>query len=378
MYFTSCRTHSSDAKIRVQISFDLWFVSRNGGKMKKSSQNKRRKSTRYHPEMHVRDVNSREIFKNERLTSQFLRNYTNIPLFSNVMPEDIEDVSSKYRAFLGVEYESDTIKKVYIRRSDGTIEREVYVLSLIEHKSDIDYDVAMQLLRYMCAIWQEYKVTQNKLQPNSNRRKNFRYPLIIPIVYYEGKHQWTADLNLKDRIEFAEEMEKYIPNFTYQVVSVNQYTNEELSKKRDEMSLVMLINKIQSAEELAEFKKLSEEMVETIYSNSPNEIKEIYKNVLWALLMKLQVPSDEAQEIMGGIGGQGMGYLFENMDKLDIQAERKKTELEKKRADAAEKRADAAEKRVLAAEKRVLAAEEELHQLKKKLETLENFKATLQ
>ena len=42
--------------------------------------------------MHVRDVNSREIFKNDLLTSQFLRNYTNIPLLSNVMPEDIEDV----------------------------------------------------------------------------------------------------------------------------------------------------------------------------------------------------------------------------------------------------------------------------------------------
>lgn len=55
------------------------------------------------------------------LASQFLRNYTNIPLFSGITPEDIEDVFSKYRAFLGVEYESDTIKKVYIRKQDGTI-----------------------------------------------------------------------------------------------------------------------------------------------------------------------------------------------------------------------------------------------------------------
>ena len=40
------------------------------------------------------------------------------------MPEDIEDVSQKYQAFLGVEYEADTIKKVYIRSTDGTIEKE--------------------------------------------------------------------------------------------------------------------------------------------------------------------------------------------------------------------------------------------------------------
>ena len=262
------------------------------------------------------------------------------------MPEDIEDVSEKYQAFLGVEFESDTIKKVYIRNADGTIEREVFVLSLIEHKSDIDYDVAMQLLRYMCVIWQEYKVAQNKIREGSSRRKNFHYPLIIPIVYYEGKRRWTADLNLKDRIEFSEEMEKYIPDFTYQVVSVGQYTNEELSEKHDEMSLVMLINKIQTEEDLSEFRKVSEEMVESIYGNAPDEIKEIYKKILWSLLMKLKVPNEEASNIIGEIGGRGMGYLFENMDEMDIQAERRNTAREKQRADVAEKRADALEEEV--------------------------------
>lgn len=308
--------------------------------MRKNSQNKRKKNTGYQPEMHVRDANSREIFKNNRLTSQFLRNYTNIPLLSNVMPEDIEDVSPRYRAFLGVEYEADTIKKVYIRNADGTVGGEVFVLSLIEHKSDIDYDVAMQLLRYMCAIWQEYKVTENKKRKDSSTRADFRYPMIIPIVYYEGKKKWTAGLNLKDRIGYVEGMEKYIPNFTYRVVSLNEYTNEELSMKCDEMSLMMLFNKIQSEEEFIEFQKVSEELVNTIYGNAPEEIKELYKKVVWSLLMKMHVPTQNAKEMMGGIGDQGMGYLFENMEKIDIQAERKNTERERRRADAAEKRAE--------------------------------------
>lgn len=360
--------------------------------MEKVSQDKRENNINYQPEMHVRDVNSREIFKNNMLTSQFLRNYTNIPMLSNVMPEDIEDVSEKYQAFLGVEFESDTIKKVYIRKSDGTIEREVYILSLIEHKSDIDYDVAMQLLRYMCVIWQDYKVTQNKIREGSSRRKNFRYPLIIPIVYYEGKRKWTADLNLKDRIEFAEEMEKYIPDFTYQVVSVRQYTNEELSEKHDEMSLVMLINKIQTEEDLSEFRKVSEEMVESIYGNAPDEIKEIYKKILWSLLMKMKVPSEDAWELMGGIGGRGMGYLFENMEEIDIGAlkrntarekqraeeekqraeeEKQRAEEEKQRADEEKQRADEEKQRADIAEERVDTLEEEVKRLRKLLEVQE-------
>ena len=324
--------------------------------MVKASQDKREKNSSYQPETHVRDANSREIFKNDMLTSQFLRNYTNIPLLSNVMPEDIEDVSQKYQAFLGVEFEADTIKKVYLRRTDGTIEGEVYVLSLIEHKSDLDYDVAMQLFRYMCVIWQEYKVTQNKIQEGSSRRKNFRYPLIIPIVYYEGKKEWTVGLHLKDRIDFSEEMAEYIPDFTYQVVSLNKYTNEELSKKHDEMSLVMLINKIQSSEDLSEFRKGSEEMVDSIYANAPDEIKEIYKKILWSLLMKMKVPSEDARELMGGIGGRGMGYLFENMEEIDIGALKRNTAREKQRANEEKQRAD--EEKQRADEERQRADEE--------------------
>ena len=163
-------------------------------------------------------------------------------------------------------------------------------------------------------------------------------------------------MNLKDRVDFSEEMGEYIPDFTYQVVSLNKYTNEELSKKQDEMSLVMLINKIQSEEELAEFREVSEELVDSIYGNAPEEIKEIYKKVLWSLLMKLKVPNEEAREIMGGIGGHGMGYLFENMDEMDIQAERRNTKREKQRADKEKQRAAEEKQRADEAEQR--AAEE--------------------
>ena len=57
----------------------------------------------------------------------------------------------------------------------------------------------------------------------------------------------------------------------------------------------------------------------------------------------MNVLVDEVKEMMGEIGGRGMGYLFENMEKMDIQAERRNTQRERERAEAAEKRAEAAE-----------------------------------
>ena len=353
--------------------------------MEKEPQDKRESNTDYHPKVHARDVNNREIFKNNRLASQFLKNYTGISLFSDIEAEYLEDVTKKYQAFLGVEFESDTIKKVYVHSKDGKRKSEIYVISLVEHKSSVDYDVAMQLLRYMSVIWHDYKVTQEKEQKGCSSRKNFRYPLIIPIVYYEGTRKWTADFHFKDRIEYSEEMEKYIPDFTYEVVSLNKYTNEELSKKHDEMSLVMLINKIQTEEDLSEFRKGSEEMVESVYGNAPDEIKEIYKKILWSLLMKLKVPNEEASNIIGEIGGHGMGYLFENMDEIDIGALKRNTAREKQRADEEKQRADEekqradeekqlrieAEKRVADERKQRKTLEDEVARLKKLLEIQE-------
>ncbi len=75
----------------------------------------------------------------------------------------------------------------------------------------------------------------------------------------------------------------------------------------------------------------------------------------------MNVPVDEAKEMMGEIGGRGMGYLFENMEKMDIQAERRNTQRERDRADMEKERADSEKERAD-------VAELEIQRLKKELE----------
>ncbi len=65
----------------------------------------------YFPTEHASDVNSRTIFRNRELTCQFLRDYSDLSIFADLRPEDIEDVTDRYKAFLGVEFETDTIKR---------------------------------------------------------------------------------------------------------------------------------------------------------------------------------------------------------------------------------------------------------------------------
>ena len=315
---------------------------------------------------HARNANSRMIFGNPVLACQFLKEYTDLPIFSEITPEDIEDVSERYRAFLGVEFEGDTVKKVKVRRGEG--EEEVYVVSLIEHKSSVDHDAAMQLLRYMVLIWYDYAKKQNTVRKDASKRKKFRYPMIVPVVYYEGASRWTADLHLADRIGWTEDMRQYVPDFTYKLVSLREYTQEELEKRQDEMSLVMLFNRIQSPEDLAELLKLSGESLNGIYTKAPAEVKKVCSEVIWSLLMKMNVPADEAHEMMNRLEDDGMGELFANMEKMDIQEERRKrAEAEQKLAETKQK-LERAEQKVVENARR---SEQELAEAKQKLKRAE-------
>lgn len=108
----------------------------------------------------------------------------------------------------------------------------------------------------------------------------------------------------------------------------------------------------------------AEDLVNSIYGNAPKEIKDIFVKIIWSLLMKLNVPNEEAEEIVEQMrGGQVMGFLFENMDKMDIQAERRNTQREKERADKAE-----AEKQQTV--EKNLALEKENQQLRAEIEKL--------
>lgn len=172
-----------------------------------------------------------------------------------------------------------------------------------------------------------------RLYPGISRNKNFRYPPIISVVYYEGSGQWTADLHLKERIMLHEIFGEFIPDFTYKVVKIHDYSDEELLSKEDEMSFLMLINKIQESKDFSEFLKLPQDKVSAIVQKAPEHVLEIIAGTIWSLCMKMNVPQEEAKQCVEKVKERHMGYLFENMEKIDIQAERKKVDAERKKAE---------------------------------------------
>ncbi len=268
-------------------------------------------------------TNSREIWKNELLCAQFLRGYTKVSLLENVQPEDIEDITEALRPFVGVEYEGDTVKQIQLH---GMAEQEVFVVGLLEHKSNVDYDVTFQLLKYMVGIWALYRNRKDKEKKGSSKNKDFQYPLIIPIVYYEGQERWTADMHWKDRVEFSEAFGKYVPDFTYEVVDLQRYSNEELLSREEELSLVMMLNRVQKEADLhfAGWSGEQRRIVEEILRGAPEEVLRILAQMIYHFGLKMNLQDKELIKYVKSVEDRNMGELWANMDKIDIPEIRRK------------------------------------------------------
>ena len=264
------------------------------------------------------DSSSKIIFGNAELCSQFLRNYMDMPILKNIRAEDIEDVTERYIPMFTEERNSDTVKRIKI--SEKNI---LFFVSLIEHKTKVDYNVSMQLLRYMVYIWEDYEHEMERQKKGISKTKDFKYPPILPIVYYEGSGKWTAPRNIHDRILFHEAFEPFTPQFLYKLVQINAYSVDQLVRKKDELSLLMLINRLQSTKAFREL-NLPEEYLKNLSEHSTDELLDIIAKVTASMLRHLNLPEDEVYEFTGQVKERKMAELFENFKDIDLPAARKK------------------------------------------------------
>lgn len=272
----------------------------------------------------LKDNTSKLIFGDAVLCAQFMRDFLDIPILKNVRPEDIEDVSGRYVPLFTSEREADTVKKVRLSDTES-----LFFITLIDHKTQVDYNVIMQLFRYMCYIWEDYEKEIFKKNGTKSSAKDFKYPPILPIVYYEGKNEWTAVTNFKERVFLSDVFEKYIPDFSYELISLRDYSSDRLIQNRDEISLVMLLNKLQSIADLRNLPDISE-MGDKVWENTPEYLLEIIAKITTALLYRINLPENEVDEVVGQIKEKKMPVLFEHFEGYDIQATRKEARAEGK------------------------------------------------
>jgi len=278
----------------------------------------------------VRDNGAKLIFDDPVLCTQFLRGYVDIPLLKDVRPEDIEDISERFLPMWQEGRDSDSVKRIRLKGSS------LFLITIVEHQSQVHFDMAFRLLRYIVMVLTDYGEEQEKLHPGITRKKEFRYPPILPIVYYEGREEWTAVQNFRQRVELNEVLKDYIPDFKYILVPLASYSNRELIEKKDELSLIFLINKMRSSEDFKSLKDIPEEYFEYLEQNTPDYLLALIGKIMAVFLYRLNVPRKEVEEFTDRIERRKFDMLFDSFEAYDVQETRRVSKAEGKAEGKAE------------------------------------------
>ena len=173
----------------------------------------------------------KELLSNNTEAINFINNY--LHLKEKIEANDIEIYKTNY---ITRTYRSKDADIVYKMKNKN-------IFFLIEHQSTVDRSMPYRIANYVMAIINQAVEKDRK----KIRRKNYKFPKVIPMVLYTGKERWKAEVKLSNIQEelngYKEKEEDYI------LIDVNDYSIEELLKDNSVISKAMIMEKSRAKEE---------------------------------------------------------------------------------------------------------------------------------
>jgi len=129
----------------------------------------------------TRDNSWKVIFDEPEFFVDFLKDYVGIDLLKDVTPADIEDMSERFLPLFQDNKDSDTVKRVNLK---GDV--PLFVITILEHESQVNFKASFKMLQYITLVLSEFEKEANRDSPNASAAKDFMFPPVLPIIFYDG------------------------------------------------------------------------------------------------------------------------------------------------------------------------------------------------
>jgi hypothetical protein len=130
-------------------------------------------------------------------------------------------------------------------------------------------------------------------------------------VFYEGKREWTAELNFLYKTRGYDIFERYIPKFEYELINLSGYDKESIKGFKDVLSVFLLLSK---AEGHADFYKLKVELQEILSKiEIPEDIRELLVQIISGYFKKAEIPEGARDEAIGTVLSREGAKMLENI-----------------------------------------------------------------
>ena len=256
----------------------------------------------------------KKILDNKEEFIDFLKNHTNY--------EEDEGKISKTDL---VRYNRNFITKSFSAKTSDVIYKIKgrNILILIEHQRVIDKKMPKRISEYCNEL----------INDITNGEEVEEYPFIIPIVLYTGKNKWNIQKSMSElhKKQFGFEPVKY-PK--YNLVNVNNYTDEELIKENTGISKAMLFEKKETDKEIMEtfekiFRKKLNKREKNCLKMILNNFTELRKTIGIERVNKMLEKIEEKGEVDMEALERFFIHMFQKEDEL-IEKEGKLSEKEGK------------------------------------------------
>jgi hypothetical protein len=258
------------------------------------------------PIREIKDNSVKRILGTHELFVEFLRDYIPIDILKNVQPEDIEDLSERFLPLFQEHRDSDTIKRITLPGKTP-----VFVIAVVEHESQVNFRASFKMFQYICLVLDAYEKEEDARRRGISRTKDFRYPPVLPVVFYDGRQKWTALRNFREKTNLYEAFAKYIPSFEYELVDLSTYRIEDITQFKDALSFIMLIDRLRDRAGLKLLEKLPSDYFTGL--KIPQNLYKLLEDVTTVLLSRLEVPAEEIAGITDFIEKRDYQMMFDSL-----------------------------------------------------------------
>jgi len=184
--------------------------------------------SKYHDKWYTR------IFSDPRIVEDLLKSFVHEDFIHDVDFKTLKKLSTKFIKLSDEYRHSDVIYEV---KTKG---QTAYIYLFLEFQSTVDRFMPLRLGRYLFEFYEDIR---------ERTGDKYLHPA-FPIMIYSGDERWTAPTSFRELLHPSEIPEKYLPEFRYFKIAVNEIPKRELVKIRNAVAAVFYVEN-SSPEEIA-------------------------------------------------------------------------------------------------------------------------------
>lgn len=183
---------------------------------------------------HLNDKSYKFLLSSKRIFVELLQSFVDKGWVKQMDESNLTKMDKSYILQDFREKEADMVYQMQFN------DQRVIFYVLMEMQSSVDFQMPYRLLLYMVEIWRDMVKNASSMEA---ARKDFKLPVIVPIVLYNGTGSWTACRSFRETLDNHEWFGDELLDFKYILINVHGYGEEELLKLSNLIGVVFLLER---------------------------------------------------------------------------------------------------------------------------------------